>query len=329
MTARASRSRGLLVPCSLLLCVALSASGCGETAHPASGLPPDGGVQDAGSGGPDGGLGTPDGGTPDGGVGNPIVLPPGAEVVRDVAYGPDPMQRFDVYRPIDADNAPVIFMVHGGGWVRGDKSAQGVVQNKIDHWLPKGYVFISTNYRFVPQITAPEEADDVAAALAFAQSHAATWGADPTRFVVMGHSAGANLVALLAADPSIAADAGAEPWLGTIPLDSAAYNVVQIMEAPHLSLYDRAFGTDMQVWRDASPILRLSGKPAPMLLVCSSQRAESCGQADAFATGASALDATVTVLPVDLDHGEIDSQLGVPGKYTDDVEAFMQTLGLP
>lgn len=259
----------------------------------------------------------------------PVVLPNGAQLERDIAYGSDPAQRMDVYRPANAQNAPVIFMVHGGGWARGDKEAAGVVNNKVDHWLPKGYIVVSVGYRLVPQVTPLVEADDVARALAFAQGKAKSWGGDPARFVLMGHSAGAHLVSLLSADPSLATRVGAGSWLGTVALDSAAYNVVQIMEQRHFPLYDKAFGNDRGLWRDASPTLRLTRAPVPMLLVCSSRRDDSCAQATGFAEKATALGGRVKVVPVDLRHGEINTQLGASGGLTAQVDAFLQSLQLP
>ena len=259
----------------------------------------------------------------------PLVLPPGAQVDRDLAYGPDPAQRLDVYRPANAQNAPVIFMVHGGGWRRGDKDAAGVVNNKVEHWLPKGYIVISVGYRLVPDVTPMGEAQDVAKALAMAQGKARSWGGDPSRFVLMGHSAGAHLVSLLTSAPSIASNAGAGPWLGTVVLDSAAYNVVDIMQKKHFGLYDEAFGNDQQLWRDASPILRLSSAPVPMLLVCSSQRADSCAQASAFADKARSLGGRVSVYPIEMRHGEINAQLGAPGDLTVQVDNFLHSLNLP
>ena len=259
----------------------------------------------------------------------PLVLPPGAQVDRDLAYGPDPAQRLDVYRPANAQNAPVIFMVHGGGWRRGDKDAAGVVNNKVEHWLPKGYIVISVGYRLVPDVTPIGEAQDVAKALAMAQDKARSWGGDPSRFVLMGHSAGAHLVSLLSAAPSIASNAGAGPWLGTVVLDSAAYNVVDIMQKQHFGLYDEAFGNDQQLWRDASPILRLTSAPVPMLLVCASQRSDSCAQASAFADKARSLGGRVSVYPIEMRHGEINAQLGAPGDLTVQVDNFLHSLNLP
>jgi hypothetical protein len=142
----------------------------------------------------------------------------------------------------------------------------------------------------------------------------------------MGHSAGAHLVCLLSAAPAIATQQGAHPWLGTVCLDSAAYNMVTIMERRHPGLYDQAFGTDRQLWKDASPTLRLSSAVKPMLLVYSTRRPLSRAQATAFAEKAKSLGGDVKLLPEDLDHGSINTDLGLAGPYTDKVDAFLRSL---
>ena len=71
----------------------------------------------------------------------PPELPVGTRVLRDLAYGDDPRQRFDVYlpaKPLDA--APVILVVHGGGWANGNKDNPGLVDGKAGKWLPEGRV---------------------------------------------------------------------------------------------------------------------------------------------------------------------------------------------
>lgn len=158
-----------------------------------------------------------------------LAIPPGVRVIRDTRYGGDPLETFDVYAPSDAREAPVIFMVHGGGWQRGDKTARGVVQNKVVHWVPRGIIVISVDYPLLPQATPLQQARSVAKALAFAQRHAAEWGGDGNKFVLMGHSAGAHLVTLISAEPTLATGQGALPWLGTVALDSAAYDVASII----------------------------------------------------------------------------------------------------
>ena len=257
----------------------------------------------------------------------PATLPAGVRVLRNVPYGGDPAQRMDVYLPAQGTaRAPVIFMVHGGGWSRGDKAMRSVVQNKVARWVPRGFVLISTNYRMLPGTRPIEQARDVARALAVAQGRAAGWGADRDRFILMGHSAGAHLVGLLAAEPELAYDRGALPWLGTVSLDSAALNVVAIMQGPHLPLYDAAFGDDPAYWRAASPLQQLKTRGAPFLAVCSTRRRESCPQALNFADKAHGLHMRAQVLGEDLSHRQINEELGLPGDYTAQVEAFLATL---
>ncbi len=258
-------------------------------------------------------------------------LPPGIRIVRDVAYGSDPKQRFDVYAPAvapasNASRAPVIFMVHGGGWAFGDKGARNVIENKVRRWVPRGFILISVNNRLVPAADPLAQVGDLALALKVAQDQAASWGGDRARFILMGHSAGAHLIALLSVSPRLRTQAGDAPWLGSILLDSAALDVPQLMQLPHFGLYDRAFGSDPAQWRAASPYDQLAAATPPLLAVCSSQRRMSCPQARRFVAKAAALGSRDTVLEQDLNHAQINQRLGSEGAYTDAVEVFMASL---
>jgi acetyl esterase/lipase len=252
-------------------------------------------------------------------------------LLKDIAYGPDAHQRLDVYAPPNASHAPVIFMVHGGAWSIGDKAHGKVVHNKVKHWLPRGFVFVSVDYRLVPQVTPAQQVQDLAQALATAQKQATQWGADPNRFVLMGHSAGAHLVALLNADPALALQAGAHPWPGTVLLDSAAMDLVKIMRSPrHYRFYDKAFGKDPAAWPEVSPLQRLTAQAAPFLAICSSKRQDSCPQAQALVDKAAALHVPASVLPQPLSHGDINGQLGIESgpqaAYTQAVDDFIGSL---
>lgn len=259
--------------------------------------------------------------------GAPFALPAGVQLQRDIAYGSDPLQRMDVYLPAGASTgAPVIFMVHGGGWRTGDKAMQRVVENKVRRWVPKGFILISANYRLLPQTAPLEQARDVATALAKAQALAASWGGDTRKFILMGHSAGAHLVALLDASPALAQQQGASAWLGTIALDSAAMDVPQVMGARHMRLYDQAFGKNPADWQAASPRHQLRAGAAPLLAVCSSRRDDACPQAEGLQATAGPLGVRVQVLPQDRSHMQINEELGLPGAYTDAVETFMASL---
>ena len=258
-----------------------------------------------------------------------VPLPANARIERDLAYGTDPQQRLDVYLPAQAKAAPIIFMVHGGAWMIGDKGASAFVSNKVAHWLPKGYILVSSNYRMSKRPNPLEQADDIARALAFVQAKAPSWGGDPARVLLLGHSAGAHLVSLLAADPRIVTSQGGAPWLGTIVLDSAAFDLVEIMQRKHYGFYDRVFGKDKAFWTDTSPYHRLTVAPAPMFLVCSTRRSDACPPAQTFASKAVKLGGRVVVLPMDMKHGEINKELGLPIDYTTTVVDFIRTLGLP
>lgn len=266
----------------------------------------------------------------DAGPGARAPLPPGVRVERDIAYGPDPRQRYDVYLPAHArPDAPVLFMVHGGGWRRGDKGMRSVVGNKAAYWLQRGFVFVSANYRMEPDADPLAQAGDVAAALASLQRRARGWYADPTKTILMGHSAGAHLVALLGSDPAgLLRQAGAHRPLGVVSLDSGALDVPALMGQPRLpQLYRDAFGNDPAYWASVSPQQQLARGALPMLLVCASSRqfpTSPCAEARKFAARAASLSVPMQVLPEALKHGEINDQLGQPSAYTDAVSAWIQ-----
>jgi arylformamidase len=249
-----------------------------------------------------------------------VPLPAGTRVERDLAYGNHPAQRLDLYRPAGDGPFPLIVFVHGGGWRRGDKAMPRLVQHKLRHWLPRGWAFASLNYRMLPEADVLAQAADVGAALVFVQRQAAAMSIDPGRIVLMGHSAGAHLAALLAADPPPALP----PWRATVVIDTAALDMVAVMQRPHFGFYDPVFGTDPAFWRAASPTHRLRGPlTAPLLLVCSARRDDVCDAAEAFAARARALGGKVARLNVDLGHLEINDALGRDPHYTAAVDAFL------
>lgn len=254
---------------------------------------------------------------------DPAQYVPGATRAQAV-YGGDPAQSLEIYAPPHAKDAPVIVMVHGGGWRIGDKNSPGVVENKLKYWLPKGFVLVSVDYRMLPQAPVNVQADDVASAVAYVEAHASTWGGDGNRLILMGHSAGAHLVALLSADPSRVRAAGGHDWRGTVVLDSAALDVAHIMQAKHPALYDDAFGSDPAFWASVSPTIQLRSDAVPMMLVCSLKRPDdSCGQSRAFAEHLKSDGMGAPVVPQPLTHMEINKNLGLPGDYTAAVDGFI------
>lgn len=258
----------------------------------------------------------------------------GVEDEYSVPYGSDPDEILDVFHSCGHAKGPIIFMVHGGGWRNGSKASPNVTKNKLLHWLPMGFTFVSINYKLDVGTDPIDQARSTAKALAWVQDHAAGWGCDPSQIVIMGHSAGGHLVALVSASAAIRATAGVRPWLGTIVIDGAAYDVKSIMERPgHLTLYDEPWGTDPSNeahWIAGSPTFQLTQAPPPMLLITSTD--SNPGEADInvgpFADAVNALGGSATILHTAFDHAGTNNEMGAPGTYTDDIDAFLATLGI-
>ena len=252
-----------------------------------------------------------------------------ARVERDLAYGGDPAQRLDAYLPAGTPGGAIVAVVHGGAWVAGDKANPAVIVAKAAHWTAAGVVVVSIDYRLLPRAGVLEQAGDLGRAIAFVQQRAAHWRADPERLVVVGHSTGAHLAALLAADPALPEAQGAAPWRGTVLLDCAALDVVELMRGPHRPLHDRAFGASEAQWKALSPLHRLCTRPAPMLIVHSQRRPDAAASAQRFAAAVTERGGRAEVHDVAWSHAELNARLGLRNAYTERVDEFLRSVGVP
>jgi acetyl esterase/lipase len=200
---------------------------------------------------------------------------------QTLAYGKDQLQRVDFWAGAGR-NAPLVVFVHGGGWKRGDKRMMDG-SAKLKHWQELGYAVASVNYRLVPDNSVEDQAADVAAAVAHLKSNARRLGFDDQRIALIGHSAGAHLVALVGTDPAYFRTAGLSlnDVVGVIPLDGAAYDVAYQLEigAPLMhKTYVQAFGNDPARHRKLSPTLQANGPNAPEFLILHVQRQDAIKQ---------------------------------------------------
>src|SRR5882757_10854133 len=124
---------------------------------------------------------------------------PNVTVVRDIAYGTDPLQKLDVFTAAPTPGAPkpVVMFLHGGGFERGDKRQPGSpFYDNIMLWLTQqGMVGVNINYRLAPKHVWPAAHEDLAAAVRWVEASIAQYGGDPDRLVLWGTSAGADLIA--------------------------------------------------------------------------------------------------------------------------------------
>jgi acetyl esterase/lipase len=134
-----------------------------------------------------------------------------------IAYGDDPRQKLDIYRPVTAlPDAPVVVFFYGGSWNSGSKDDYGFVGEAL---ASRGIVVVIADYRLYPQVRYPLFLQDGAQAVAWAHQHSAEYGGDPRKLYVMGHSSGAYNAAMLALDPQWLAGVGLSPsifkgWIG-------------------------------------------------------------------------------------------------------------------
>lgn len=267
------------------------------------------------------------------------AAPPAARAARiDIAYGNDPLQVLSFWPPASASSAaraPLIVFVHGGGWSRGSKdNATGT--SKIGHFTGKGYAFASINYRLVPHAAVEQQASDVAAAVKALVAQAGRLGIDRRRIVLMGHSAGAHLVALVGTDPRYLRGAGLgfDDIAGVVPIDGAAYDVAAQASGagPFMrGTYGTAFGSDPARQRALSPTVQAKAPNAPAFLLIHVQRPDGIAQNRSLAA---ALEKAGT--PVERreftgqglrGHAEINRRLGDPSyPATAVVDAWLERL---
>ena len=243
---------------------------------------------------------------------------------REYAYGSDPKQVLDVYRPENGQNAPVIVMLHGGAWRIGDKSNAQVWRAKSRHWNGRGWIFVSVNTRLLPDADPLEQTKDLARALAFVQRKASDWGGDPDKIVLMGHSAGAHVAALLTAREDIWRRFLVRKWRGSILLDTQVLDTEAFMSDDPSRFHIAAFGRSRVFWKASSPIRHLSRADPPMMVVCARGREKSCPVARKFQKVAGDAGVPVHILPVYLRHSQINARLGRGGAYTDMVDDWIE-----
>lgn len=244
---------------------------------------------------------------------------------RDVQYidrlGVNPnATSIDIYSPKDASKRPVMLFVHGGGWRIGDKRN---VASKLPYFVgEKEMVLVSANYRLLPEGQHPENVRDIAAAIAWIHDRIAEYGGDPDRIYIMGHSAGAHLVALVATDHRRLAEYGKDLSIikGVIVNDSQAFDLPTLIGGGR-RFYARVFTDDEAAQRDASPITHVApDKNIPSMLIIHNieNSAESrAAQAKAFqeALEAAGTKARVVAVP-DRTHGELNQLMGQDGEAT-------------
>jgi len=179
--------------------------------------------------------------------------------VKNIPYGPEKLQQLDVYMPKSCGQGgcPVVIWVHGGGWRMGDKNMGGA-ERLAQTWGSAGAILVAINYRLSPAVTHPAHVQDVAASINWVKQHIVQYGGNSSRIFLLGHSAGAHLVALVATDPQYLRVYNLHPataLAGVFPIDSASYNLTESINERHVGrMVSQAFGTNKEQLERASPL---------------------------------------------------------------------------
>jgi arylformamidase len=247
----------------------------------------------------------------------------------EISYGSDARQRLD-FTPPARPVAPLVLFIHGGAWSLGDKAMAG---HMAAHFHQNGYAFASVNYRLVPDANPQQQAEDVAAAIARLLDDARRLGIDRDRVMIMGHSAGAHLAALVGTDPFYlgAHHLPISAVKGVVLLDGAGYDVAAQMRfaGPLLrSMYHRAFGDDPAFQARVSPIAQAAAPNAGRFLIFHiASRADSGAQSARLGALLNAAGTPAEVVSVEGSHAEIFRQFGRPGhRATELTDAFAEAL---
>ena len=249
------------------------------------------------------------------------------EVLRDVPYAEPGHERhvLDIYSPEGADNLPVIFWIHGGGWQTGDKSK---VEHKPQAFMDKSFVFVSTNYRLLPEVEMETIIRDVAKSFRWVHEHIASHGGDPNRIFVMGHSAGAQLAALLCTDDRYLKAEGLSlaPIEGCVPVDGDTFDIPAIIMTAEVRQFvhglpqptnghRQKFGNDPKKHVDFSAVTHVSKDKniPPFLILHVSGHPDTRAQAVRFANVLEAAGVAARALGAEnTDHSKLNDDLGLP-----------------
>ncbi|BCS33781.1 hypothetical protein TBR22_A30080 [Luteitalea sp. TBR-22] len=260
-------------------------------------------------------------------------------VAQDVPYvaGGHPRQVLDIHAPAGARGLPVVFWIHGGGWQTGHK---GLVASKPKAFTERGFVFVSINHRLLPGSPMEDVVSDVHTALAWVRAHVAEYGGDPSRVLVMGHSSGGQLAALMCVDDRRLKAAGQSLAFikGCVPVDADTFDIRAIIEVAETRArvhglplptfgHRQKFGNDPARHRDFSPVTHVAAGKAipPFLIVHVSENADTGAQARRMKAALEAAGVTATIVSGrDTTHGRINDDIGTPGDpVTSELFAFV------
>jgi len=265
------------------------------------------------------------------------------EITRDIPYATpaNARQMLDVVSPKGAKNRPVVFWIHGGGWQAGDKAN---VQLKPQWFVDNGFVFVSTNYRLLPDVDMETIVKDVAKSVGWVSEHISAYGGDAERIFVMGHSAGAQLAALICTDERYlkAEQVSLSRIVGCVPVDGDTFDIPAIIwtaemrqlahSMPQAKFGHREkFGNDPEKHRNFSAVNHVAKDKQipPFLILHVAGHPDTSIQANRFGAVLTNSGVTAKVYGAkETTHSQINDDIGAAGDPTTKVLLDFMTQSL-
>lgn len=239
----------------------------------------------------------------------------------------------DIYNSDPGVLKPVVLFVHGGGWLLGDKATK--IRKKVALFRKMGYVFVSVNYRlsslFNKKTQYPVHINDVADAVKWVYGQINRYGGDSNKIALLGHSAGAQMISLLATSPKYLPERGISPQdiKGVISMDTEGYDVQEMCEAG-AKIYRRIYGDDPDVWKLASPVLNIqNNRQYPPFLIVMRGKPYRIAMANRFADSLRKAGASVELISGEpYTHFKVNNILGAirDKRVTPKVAGFLKKI---
>ena len=254
---------------------------------------------------------------------NSLVPEDGYRVERAIAYGDGPRRKLDLYLPVDAPaGRPVVVFFYGGSWQTGAREDYQFVGEAL---TSRGWLVVVPDYRLYPEVRYPGFVEDGALAVAWTRRTIAAYGGDPDRIVLMGHSAGAHIAAMLAYDRAFLEAAGASGGPAAFVGLAGPYDFLPARDPAIRAIFDVPNPAQSQPLAVAGP-----DAPPSLLLHGASDVTVSPGNAERLTARLEELDVPVEhIVYPRIGHIAIVVALAAPFRWLapvlDDVDRFLDT----
>ncbi|MEZ5872611.1 MAG: alpha/beta hydrolase [Nitratireductor sp.] len=244
----------------------------------------------------------------------------GLKIDLHIPDGPQKAGIFAIARP---GRYPVIVYVHGGGWIKGDRAK---VYHLPEYARSRGYILASVDYRPVPRTNIDGQVADVVKGINWVRNNIAKHGGDPSKIVIMGHSAGSHLVALIAARKL------GGRLAGVVANDVQAYDLVayEAMRGGMADVYRKAFGSNPANWIKWSPVTyvrKANGLPPFLVMASRSDRPRRAQLSRAFVAELKRRGTKVSYFDgARYTHGTIASTIGTSSEVTGALDRFLKSV---